>query len=80
MSTLRLLIIFLLGSLGCPTIFGSVYETNSTPCTTLRVVVKQYIFYDGNLTSCPTFEGSVAYGDTLVINDYYLTWWEGENG
>jgi hypothetical protein len=61
---------FLAGSVAS----ASVYQTNTTPCTTLQVMIKQYTFYDGNLNSCPTNEASVAYGDTLIINDYSTSW------
>lgn len=75
MNALRILVLILAGVLSSSFLRADVNVSNNTPCTTLKVMIKQYIFTDGNLGSCPAWEASVAYGATLTITDYFQSWY-----
>jgi len=70
MRSLRVLSLVAAATLLFPLLRASVNEYNGTPCTTKKVMVKQYIFQDGVLGNCPAWEESVAYGATLIMTDY----------
>jgi hypothetical protein len=71
MSSSRFLILAAVMVFLSPLLRASVSETNTTPCTYKVVVVKQYIFVNSSLTSCPTFQATVSYGGYLSIENYY---------
>jgi hypothetical protein len=55
----------------CLTASGSVYVCNNTPGTIKYVLVKQLYFVNGSLTSSPTCEHYLDYGQCVLIDDYY---------
>jgi len=74
MKSLRFLVMAFAAAFCSPLLRADINITNTAPCTTLRVMIKQYIFQDGVLGSCPAWEASVAYGQTLVATNHYQTW------
>ncbi|MFZ5493733.1 MAG: hypothetical protein ACOZE5_00160 [Verrucomicrobiota bacterium] len=76
MRSSRFLVLALAAALLSPLLRADVYVTNNTPCTTLMVMIKQYVLYDGWLDSCPAWEEPVAYGATLSITNELYSYYE----
>src|SRR5262245_40756141 len=71
MKSSRCLILATTAAFLSPLIRGAVNESNSSTCCNKVAVVKQYIYTNSILGSCPTFEATIGCGGTLVISDYY---------